>query len=281
MLGNFGTAEIQFIYIENYNDDTNEIEYKGKIEYVYENQNINNSYSWILIDTVVSFCEIETGLVIAIVKFFGEPIENINVYGKSSEEYTEIGTTDQNGMCIIDEILVNMYDIVFVSENFPEKIISNVNVTANEVSTVEVNLLPFETNENASVFGYVYFDIYKTEPAADVLVTVYCENTDTIYKPFVTDSNGYFIINSLPEGTYEISAVIEKNEKNTICHINAENFGSAVKVDDIIMYNNSPVVTLVSHNPSEEINIEYNGKLKFIVEAYDSDNNQIWSCKVD
>jgi hypothetical protein len=41
------------------------------------------------------------------------------------------------------------------------------------------------------------------------------------------------------------------------------------------MYNNSPVVTLVSHNPSEEINIEYNGKLKFIVEAYDSDNNQL------
>lgn len=275
VVGMNATAEIQFIYIENYMQDSNEIEYTGSIKYIYQNEYSGEFYKWVLIDTIVEFFDIETGTLTAKVTFFDEPLANINVYGKSDEEYTKIGVTDQNGVCVIEDILINDYDIYFNGEVYPEKKLENITVNADSNVSVEVALLPYQTKDNCSVYGYVYYDEFKSRPAVNTTVVAYNETLDVDYKPCITDENGYFIINGVQAGTCEIFVKKINNTASDLISINTGNYGSAVRVDDFIITNSDPIITDNSPSNTDDLYFEIGESKRFIVDVYDLDDDNL------
>ncbi len=276
ILGNNGTVEIEFIYIEDYQTDSEEV-YQGSIQYLYDYQLTEDEFEWILSDTIVSFHNVETGSIHGTVTFLTEPVEGILVYGISNEEYTQIASTDINGEFTITDVLINEYDLVLFGESFPEEIIENVTVSVDAITEVgAIPVLPFETEDKASIFGYIYYDIFSERPVVGATVRLNdIFGNETAYVPGLSSETGYYVINGLTAGTYEIVAKTGKNSTTDEVIITEANYGSAKKIDNIAMLNSNPVVNQISPLNNTPVYITLGEKKTFYITAEDPDNDKL------
>jgi len=139
-------------------------------------------------------------------EFTGEPLEDVLVsIGESLYETW----TAADGTYLLSDILIGVYGVTASIDNYYPETISGVEVIVDETTTVDFELIP----EPGIIDGIVY-DNHTGEVIEGALISI----EGTSLEAF-TNSDGYYIIENITIGLYNVMAVAENYESETIIDV--------------------------------------------------------------
>jgi large repetitive protein len=111
--------------------------------------------------------------------------------------------TTVDGTYLIQGLAEGTYSVSAINTGY-QSLIQQVNILPNSTTLLDFNLLA----NPATLSGTVIDAVYQS-PLTGVIVEVYLAGTDILVRRVLTDENGDYLIEGLPQGTFDVKAQLQ------------------------------------------------------------------------
>ncbi|WP_179107331.1 carboxypeptidase regulatory-like domain-containing protein [Sediminibacillus massiliensis] len=108
--------------------------------------------------------------------------------------------TDVNGFYLIDRLEEGVYSVTAINTDY-QTAIRTAEIAANETTNLD-----FALQGNPAVLSGTVTDSETGIPLTGVVIEVRLSGTDTLVRRTLTDENGNYLIEGLPQGTFDVTA---------------------------------------------------------------------------
>lgn len=126
-------------------------------------------------------------------------LSGVKIYVKDSDQVYSFSRTDQAGFFHLKHVSAGQYSVVFEKDGYNAAAYKEVEVS-DDVTLKNIRLIP--TNSVGSISGYAHFQGARSHGGMDITVESVDGRTDT--RQNGTLSDGAFLINNLPPGSYNL-----------------------------------------------------------------------------
>ncbi|WP_282137851.1 carboxypeptidase regulatory-like domain-containing protein [Rossellomorea aquimaris] len=111
--------------------------------------------------------------------------------------------TSVDGTYLIEGLAQGSYSVAAINPDYQSEIVQT-NIQPNSTT-----LLDFNLQGNPATLSGNIVDAFDQSPLTGVIVEVYLSGTDILVRRVLTDENGNYLIEGLPQGTFEVKAQLQ------------------------------------------------------------------------
>ena len=156
----------------------------------------------------------------------GEPIEGATITAdgiRNGKDYEYIAYTDTNGYYIMENVLIGTYNVTAEAYNYYPETITGVEVIVDQTTIIDFELTP----EPGMIDGVVY-----DNHTGNVIEGAHITIEGTVLEAY-TNSDGYYLIENITIGIYNVMAFAENYENATI--VDVEVFSNEITTVDFYL----------------------------------------------
>lgn len=111
--------------------------------------------------------------------------------------------TTVDGTYLIEGLSEGGYTVSAINPNYQSEIVQTT------IQPNSMTFLDFDLQGNPATLSGSIVDAFDQSPLTGVIVEVYVSGTDTLVRRVLTDENGNYLIEGLPQGTFDVKAQLQ------------------------------------------------------------------------